>query len=386
MSFVLAGSYSGSDDVVLFEHDIEFIYDGEHCAFHDLLKIINEEKLLLSLEIPSKWKKAWDTLYTNNTPNWRKFVGENLFDQWIDSIKFYLEKSVKRIVQFSDYYTKCLVRCRNFLDNLKQTKINTDLYKNISFLSVPSVYSFEPDHNEFAKKPKYSLSSTKTGRLTIIGGPNILTLTKEYRKLLKSRFKNGKILYCDIGQFETRVAMSYFAKMPQFVDDIYSDVVKHCSINIDRDHAKKIVISLLFGMHTSSIKKDLNLSASDAVMIVDSIKKYLGLRKLEKWIKDNRVDWQDKKLYNAFGRPISITEKNTPFVNYYVQSTAVDLAVLSFKKIVSKFDKEKVIPLFVQHDALIIDVDESCVELVCSSMKSFTWNNAEFPINISVIT
>lgn len=63
------------------------------------------------------------------------------------------------------------------------------------------------------------------------------------------------------------------------------------------------------------------------------------------------------RIINRFGRPLQVDpEAKNLFVNTYVQSTGVDVAMIGFNSIIEKLGKEGVRPLFVLHDALILDV------------------------------
>ena len=61
---------------------------------------------------------------------------------------------------------------------------------------------------------------------------------------------------------------------------------------------------------------------------------------------------------NFFGRPIwNINEtKENKLINNYIQSTAVDIALSYFSELSDVIDLELCKPIFIIHDALVLDV------------------------------
>lgn len=55
------------------------------------------------------------------------------------------------------------------------------------------------------------------------------------------------------------------------------------------------------------------------------------------------------------------------FINYYAQSTGVDVALMGFNEIVNRLGPDGIRPLFVLHDALILDVREDRIRDVEST-------------------
>jgi hypothetical protein len=90
-----------------------------------------------------------------------------------------------------------------------------------------------------------------------------------------------------------------------------------------------------------------------------------------------------KLIYNHYGRPIHCPE--TPsykLLNYYIQSTAVDVALLGFSNIVNRIYKaslqEKIVPIFILHDALFVDIHEDYYYLVDKLCKAGSINIDKF--------
>ena len=54
--------------------------------------------------------------------------------------------------------------------------------------------------------------------------------------------------------------------------------------------------------------------------------------------------------------------KENILINNYLQSSAVDIALDYFSRLISEIDEQRIVPLFVLHDAMIFDIDKSYLE------------------------
>ena len=197
----------------------------------------------------------------------------------------------------------------------------------------------------------YNQTSTITGRLTDHSGcPKILTLPARCRKIFESRWqRDGDLLYIDFKNLEPRVIRKINGK--DAGDDIYTEISSSLDFEVDRIIIKRGIISTLYG--SASQIKGLSKDRSDAVLI--ATKKYFNLRNiLEKAAIVNNIGCRN----NYFGRPIwNIEEtKDNKLINNYIQSTAVDIALSYFSEICTKINFELCKPIFIIHDALILDV------------------------------
>ena len=95
-----------------------------------------------------------------------------------------------------------------------------------------------------------------------------------------------------------------------------------------------------------------------------------------------------RKMWYHFGRVIEPdkTESNV-LINHFVQSTAVDAALLGFHSLMSKLSDEEVEPLFIIHDALVLDVSPNSMqklgEVIKNGIDVPTMGN--FPVELSTI-
>ena len=88
-----------------------------------------------------------------------------------------------------------------------------------------------------------------------------------------------------------------------------------------------------------------------------------------------------------FGRTVQLRD-NSNLLNYFLQSSAVDVAMLGFAQIIEKIKVFNVLPIFVIHDALLLDCAGGDVQDVISLIKDGVGIPAigQFPVSIDVIT
>lgn len=247
----------------------------------------------------------------------------------------------------------------NFLNNLEVSKIDILAYK--AFLEIEnnetvksSIKSFKST-NGFTAKIKYA-NSTVTGRLTVKEGPRILTLPKRCRNILKSSFSSGKIVSVDFCNLEPRLALHLLNKSNN--EDIYEYFRDKISFNVDRSVIKRAVISILYGAKSNNLA-DLTHARSEEVF--DMLKDYFDIPKLLS-IAEKGKNYLFRR--NFFGRPLhNIKEiKENIIVNNYIQSTAVDISLKCFTELSNTINKNLCKPLYVLHDAIILDVSSDYIK------------------------
>ena len=289
-----------------------------------------------------------------------------------------------------DYYHTWYQRTNGLFDYLSSPRVNIGTYNKHMSAShddptkqgVSILKTFRPDRG-LAPKTIYSKSSTVTGRLKVTQGANILHLNKEYRDILESEWQDsdeGSLVYLDYKSLEPRVLLvtnalsstlytPYIGSLPR---DIYQNIIQELNLDglVKREDIKTTVISLLYGATRESVcyrLKDLVDSPGD---LVDLVVDYFGLEKLKTKL-SCEYEMNDRKfISNFYGRPIWCDSGINPstLVNYYVQSTSVDVALLGFQKIIDRLVSTNTLdvfsPKFVLHDALILDVHKSVNHLI----------------------
>jgi hypothetical protein len=282
--------------------------------------------------------------------------------------------SEKYIDKFLDY--------KEFLEKLEEIKINSIAYKafceiesNETILST--LRSFKPVKG-FTNKVNYNLTGTITGRLIVTkNSPKVLTLPSRCRKIFESSFgSEGKLYNIDFVSLEPRVARKVLGKKCK--NDIYEEIKEDLDMIIDRSIIKKAIISVLYGKY-SDIE---GISKEKSKIILRRVNEYFSIIELYKIA--NQIH-HNKFRKNFYGRPILNLneEKTNKIINNLIQSTAVDISLMYFSSITKLFNN-KIRPLFVLHDAFIVDVhNDYSKEFISEVKKGFTCQKlGYFPVEI----
>ena len=355
------------------------------------IKIINQLFCLEKIGFPSnKWLNIYKTLngkkHNNSSVPWFYFLKKEDFK---NEVKEYITKVSHEIEKIDQEYLKQFHSYDFLFQSLQPTAIN-EVQQKIYYLGAEQAQkeilkSFSPN-NGFAKKPTYGRINSTTGRLIIEEGANILTLKKEYRNIITSRFgSEGKILYLDFSSLEPRVLLSItnLAENEELPQDIYQHFMSAYDLDIPRKIIKTALLSQLYGAKEETLYKQLDGHVSKPKELIEIIKEYFGIETLKQKLREEFNANNGKYIKNYYGRRISC-EDVKPYVllNYYIQSTAVDVAMQGFTNIVRKIHKAKfqnhIIPLFILHDGLILDIHEDffgAIDKLCkigsSNIKGF---------------
>jgi hypothetical protein len=359
---------------------------------------------------PQKFISAFNILsYDMNNLPWQFILPKETY-------KIELRKYVTNILKDLEsirinYYTEHYQKQNIVLDNLKRAAI--DLRKYESFVSSledePSsgtkvfLKSFNPEkfHNGiwYGGMPEYERTGTITGRLKINKGPNILLLKKEYRQVLKSKWgEDGDIFYLDFKSLEPRALLALKEKNIDIPKDIYTYVAQNMGLDekIDRKYVKTAIISMIYGAGDKELKKQLSGLVSYPDDFIKSVKEQFGIEELKETLKQQYESNEGKYINNLYNRRI-FGSAIAPYVlvNYFAQSTAVDIALFGFSKIVEHLIKTDSIdlirPIFVLHDALILDVHKSAQKFLPKLAKHGSvgipgFENVRFWIEIEKIS
>jgi hypothetical protein len=203
-----------------------------------------------------------------------------------------------------------------------------------------------------AKCVIYDTCGTSTGRMTVSSGPKILTLKREHRSIVESRFAGGEIVSIDYSSLEPRIALALQGHSPR--GDIYAWVDDYVfKGSLGRSTAKILTLSIIYGM---SIHNAGRRYGKITPKQKKQLREIFGIDEIEDQDLEN----------NAYGRPIYPDSDRKRF-NAYIQSTAVDAAVSGFSKICSLFPEA--IPLFLIHDELVCDVPPGTMSKMSEILK-----------------
>lgn len=261
--------------------------------------------------------------------------------------------------------------------SMYSTKIDVNKYKEYyseSNLSQREVLKTFKPIDQYSKKPIYSGVSTRTGRLKIIDGANILHLKREYRDMLISSHGNhGRIVYLDYSSIEPRVLLAaskplLIGRVPQ---DIYQTMLSDLNLSgiVPRTIAKTVILSILYGQGESATVQTLSKYIDNPEDFVRLVIEYFGIESLKQRLVSDLLKSSGRYILNGYGRPIWCEDtKPYALLNYYVQSTAVDIALSGFMNIINRlkrYDLMSIIrPVFILHDGIFFDVHEDAYHIL----------------------
>jgi len=288
--------------------------------------------------------------------------------------------------QAASYYLNRFISNRELIESLHRPLIDAVLLSTIAqkeTIKRNEILRFSPDENGYAKRTVYNLIKSSTGRLTVSSGPNILILKKEYRKLIKSRFNNGKIFQADIVSLEPRIALAVAGK--EIPEDIYEfSRTELLNSSVTRKEAKIITLSCIYGSSEWALSKQLpaRLNSKD---VLRRIRSYFNIDELEKSLTEEYMKLGYIK--NAYGRHL---DPGDSIVNRFLQSSGVDVSFEVFEDInknITNF-KDECLPIFIIHDAELFDVSSEAIDKLKSATSKSIYVktlDAHFPIKLEVV-
>jgi hypothetical protein len=288
-------------------------------------------------------------------------------------------------------YGETFIAERAFIQGLSRASVDRvrlhEYIKNEQNPTLMSILkSFLPIDGNETPQIVYDQLSTATGRLIVKRGPMILTLSKKYRNLLTSSYKEGNVIQLDFVSLEPRVAKMVSGSCD--VEDLYSDISeKLFDGSLARNVTKLAVLCALYGASPRRLQNMLG-AEHNAAVVIREIRRYFKSSELEaRLIKSFRANGH---VTNFFGRKLVPDKPDTNILfSHYVQSTAADVALLGFQSFIEKVDNLglKVKPIFVIHDALIIDVAKESLASIREAAQGgiHVDGMGSFPVSIEVI-
>jgi len=227
--------------------------------------------------------------------------------------------------------------------------------------SADKMMKFMPNSDGKVQKISYSMSGSSTGRLIVKSGPQILTTKTDVRKSFKSRFLRGKVLQIDISAAEPNIALNALGR--ECAGDVYDHIAKNIlGGQVTRGEAKLITLCALYGQSPKNLKAQLPDSINPNI-VIEKTRKFFGASDLERML---TLKQREKNLRNVMGRPIRLPDQDRRLLmSYFLQSSAAELSIVLFSEW-CKALPDSVVPLYVIHDALLID----CTEELSSDLLS----------------
>ncbi len=264
------------------------------------------------------------------------------------------------------YYEGTWVPGNEVLRSLRPARVNKHELGALVAKTIHNTHvveTFWPGEDGFTSPIVYDRFGALTGRLTVKSGPSILTLKKEHRGIIRSvHGKEGRILYVDFSSLEPRVLL-YEAGRRCEERDMYAAIGKE--LGYERSAIKGAVITELYGGSKHTLGKQLGIEGKELNVFVKKIEAYFNKSELLERVKKQFIE--TGHVVNRYGRRVKIDEPlDNVFINYYAQSSAVDVALLGFSQLVEHLREKapRTRPLFLITDALVLDVHDDEVQLV----------------------
>lgn len=335
--------------------------------------------------IPACYRNMMSTIAPDfHDPPWSMIIPSSTYRCYIENIVNYVKENIS---VDPSYYESSWIHGNKLLNSLRPSKVDGHRINEILNSSVVNAHvleTFKPRGGGYAQPVVYDRFGTVTGRLTVDSGPNILLLKREYRSVLKPTHPGGAILSIDFSSLEARILL-YESGNDCEEQDMYAMLARKFG-DLPRDLVKAAVLSVLYGSSKSMVALNLGVSETKVIDVINQIEKYIDTKGLLKKLKQEHKS--SGHIKNRHGRKIEVDRpQDNIFISYYAQSTGVDVSLMGFNKLVEGFGSDGIRPIFVLHDALILDVHPDRLEDVYKT-KAVTvpGYTQTFPLKIEEIS
>jgi len=337
--------------------------------------------------VPQKYLTAMSHLTTGSMPvPWQHALPQEAFRIFFRNVVQETQDVFSRLP--FDYYETAWMPGSRVLSSLRPVRVDPEAMQRCldeAGSNVATLEGFRPKRSGFAHPVTYDRFATRTGRLTVIEGPNILVLKKTCRGMLRSAFEGGAVCSLDFRALEARVVLAEAGRHSD-AGDMYDDVARTLfGGSVSRDVVKVAVLAELYGISRSSLRARLGVGEKEVDGFITAVRTHFKTDKLRQRLKEELTS--TGKIRNRFGRPLDVPAgQDNLLVNTYAQSTGVDVAMIGFDAVLRRLGDDGVRPLFVLHDAIILDVREDRmrdVEAVASvAVPSY---DHEFPLKLETM-
>tara|TARA_R110000851_G_scaffold252552_1_gene405053 strand:+ start:1500 stop:2690 length:1191 start_codon:yes stop_codon:yes gene_type:complete len=251
-----------------------------------------------------------------------------------------------------------LVELTKLLTEIKNRKLLVDFKELESQRCVLKVRNFIKHNKKSPPYVVYDSFKTKTGRLVTKNSFPILTMDKNYRKILKPN--NDWFIEFDFNAAELRVLLGLLGKeQPQ--EDLHEWNRKNIyKGSIVREEAKKRIFAWLY-----------NPASQDHLLN----KVYDRKKLLEK-------HWDGSKVNTYYDRMIESDRHHA--LNYLIQSSAADLFLRQAIKVRKLLQEKESSIAFMLHDSIVIDFSEKDMKEIRLIKETFAKTDmGNFLVNVT---
>jgi hypothetical protein len=334
-----------------------------------------------------KWRLAMRTVGLESDVPWSQVMAPSQYKAHIKNILKKVIGSFDRLPV--EYFNETWIPCGEVLDSLRPAKVDSSRFRALieeCGTGNGALESFRPGAGGYSPPVVYDRFGTRTGRLVVESGPNILTLKREHRGMIRSHFPDGKVVSLDFSSLEARIIL-HEADVHAPSADVYGHISKELfDGSIDRAAVKVAVLAELYGASKGLISRRLDMSGEQLDKFIDRIRSYFRTPDLRRRIAEDLSS--TGFIHNKYGRPLTVDDSSSEhlFVNTYAQSTGVDVSLLGFKAILDRLGTDGIRPLFVLHDALILDVrNDRIKDVECVSSIEVPGYTAPFPLKVETL-
>lgn len=335
--------------------------DDSNVCWDSVLRLSSQREFP---QIPPRYQKVMSTVAPDAASiPWSQVLPQGVYRQYLNELVSLRDKHDELALS---YYSSVWVRGSELLRRMRPAKTDGTLVDSIVNDSVHNssvVSTFRPRGGGYAPVVTYDRFGTVTGRLVVSSGPNILLLKKEHRNMLKPSTPGGAIVSMDFSSLEARILL-YESGGRCDASDLYTDIADRLG-GIPRNVVKGAILAELYGSSKYSLALSLGLSDSALEDFIKRIGEVIDTRKLLSRLKAQFAT--TGHITNKYGRRLEVSRpQDNIFINYYAQSTGVDVSLMGFNEVLNTLGPEGIRPLFVLHDALILDVREDRINDVFS--------------------
>jgi len=297
--------------------------------------------------------------------------------------------NTQTISEHEQFYINRLLRKDVITDWLS----NRELFFDKKYINEKINFKKSSDNSPYVKL-NYSNKRTITGRINCADrqfNPQNLPKESEDRKMIVSRFENGKIAAFDYVSFETKLSL-FLSQDKSFIQkykdkDLHEETAKVIfakkEINQqERSIGKSINHALIYGGGDETLKKIIKDVQNPNDVLV-KVKKFLEpiIDKSEQI----KISFEELGyMINSFGTIIRPQKAWAPF-NNFVQAMAADILVEKLYDIKEFLSDKKSKFLFQVHDSFIFDIHPDELNLIEDIKKMLSSvNNLNFQVEESV--
>lgn len=401
----------------------DLVLHSRSAAFEDLCRLYHlEVKRMPQKRFWSVLEACGERTNRDSRYPWEAILGKRVYREqvelWAKDIQQQWRDNVSNDSVFGYWLGTYAKTLPDEKWNLKPFHVDVELYEALRKENPTDsvLSSFEPEDYDTGEceVSTYSKSGSVTGRLVCLSGANPLRLKRVFRdKMLVSKWQKegGKVVSLDYAALEPRVilwlnAIRQGVKDRSPTTDLYQGIADTwlAGHGISREVIKTVILSLLYGASIGTIKLKLgnDMQHEQVRDLVLLIQEKFCLQELKRQLIYEATNNDNGKtmIFNAFGRPIFLDDVEEDggnissfLVNYWTQSTAVDVALLGFQKIFDRINSSEAVsewirPLGVLHDALLLDIHPMALHLIPKLVKlaSEPVPGSTFPVKVSTLS